>query len=125
MVNRSLKRWVPLVIWVVLIFSLSSIPSLPVNYPESSFGFDKIAHFTEYLVFAFLFYRALNEGSVKKVRLICFLVIVSALGVAVLDELYQGLVGRDSSCTDGLADLAGAIAGTWGSFFISDGRESS
>lgn len=116
MVDRSLKRWVPLVIWVVVIFSLSSIPSLPVDYPESSFGFDKIAHFAEYFVFAVLFYRGLNEEYAERVGLICFLVIFSALVVAVLDELYQGLVGRDSSSIDALADLAGAVSGTVGSF---------
>ncbi len=70
---------------------------------------DKLIHFTEYAVFAFLFYRSfsqsrrLNTGSLA--ALITFaLLLVFSLG----DELHQKFVpGRSADIFDVLADVLG------------------
>ena len=48
--TKNLKQWLPFIVWVMLIFAVSSIPRLS----GDEFGLlrwsDKIAHFLEYLV---------------------------------------------------------------------------
>ncbi len=122
MPGKSVIKWLHLSIWIVVIFSLSSISSLPSRYPEGPGGMDKLAHFFEYGVLAVLFYRALNGENTRKVGLICFLVIVSGIGIAAVDEIYQGHTGRDSSFYDGIADTMGVVAGTLASY-VYFGRE--
>ena len=92
-----------------LIIAVSSIPHL--KTPKIIiFQFDKIAHFLEYALLAFLTYRSGTHLTPRITRHTAFL--LSAMFVAIfasLDELYQRTVpGRHSGMGDLSMDLAGA-----------------
>lgn len=99
--------WLPVLAYVILIFTLSSIPNLtpPFHFPSS----DKMVHVTEYSILGFLLTRALRtipplHGAAMAGLLA--LGLGSALGA--LDEVYQrGTPGRESSPFDWMADTLG------------------
>lgn len=104
-----IKVWGPSVLWMGLIFLLSSRSTLP--GPDDPFWnilLKKVGHFVVYGALAWLYARALHRGAPwtsKKVWL--------AWGMAVLyavsDEVHQGFVpGRNPRVTDVLIDAAGA-----------------
>jgi VanZ family protein len=111
--NWTLKRFLiyhfPALIYAGLIIAVSSIPNL--KPPRIiNLQFDKVAHFVEYALLAFLVFRsAINLGQ-KVSRNGAFW--ISAVFVAVFalfDELYQKTIaGRNSSAADLMVDLAGA-----------------
>ena len=110
--NKRLKRWLPLFVWVFLIFAFSSIPQLSGNDVPIPEGFDKVAHFIEYAVLAVFFYRGLSYDSEKNKWFICIFIVVFGSGIAALDEFYQSYIpGRFSSSMDLLADIAGVGVG--------------
>jgi VanZ family protein len=99
------------VAYVVLIFLVSSIPSLTV--PGSRFLFtDKIAHLVEYSLLGALLYRAFGGrlGHSRWLELL-FIVVIGA-SVGALDEVYQSFVpGRVMSVYDWSADVIGTTLG--------------
>jgi VanZ family protein len=111
------RLWLPVAVYVAIIFTLSSIPYL--KPPVLITNADKVEHFLEYGLFGLLLFRAFR-GTWKDrtaIRAIV-LTILSGLLVAVLDELYQGTVpGRQKSAFDALADVIGvtlaALLGLW------------
>ncbi|MCB5251290.1 MAG: VanZ family protein [Candidatus Cloacimonadales bacterium] len=95
-------------IWAILIFAVSSYPNLksPVKLSEK-ISWDKIAHFTEYLILAFLYYkyRFLSGLQINKIQKQLFYML---LIIPVFDELHQLLIpGRSFSFLDILADMMG------------------
>ena len=87
----QIRRWIPLIGWVALIFGVSSIPTLSsddIGLPE---GFDKIAHFGEYLVLAVLFRHGLLGGEQREAHVV-MLVLATGLLIAGLDELPSAIV---------------------------------
>ncbi len=72
--------------------------------------FDKIVHFLEYALLAFLAYRSCTHLGAKITRHNPLLLSGYFVGgFAILDEIYQLTVpGRDSGMGDLLMDLAGA-----------------
>ncbi len=109
----NVRRWLPLIVWIVMIFALSSIPGFSSDDVNLPAGFDKIVHFIEYAVFAMLYYRGLSYGGVRIRWSIVIIVIISGIAVAALDEMYQSYIPRrDSSIYDLVMDSAGVIAGT-------------
>ncbi|MFO7156240.1 MAG: VanZ family protein [Pseudomonadota bacterium] len=109
---RRLGRWVwalgPVALYAGLIVfasSRSSLPSLRLN--------DKLLHFGEYAVLAFLVNRAIcliRPGIAPRAVAVLAVVLATAFGVT--DELHQRFVpGRDASVFDLLADFFGSIAG--------------
>ncbi len=110
--KRNLKRWLPLAAWVMLIFSLSSIPSISSEGVKLPSGFDKVIHFVEYAIFAVLFYRGLSYDGMRIRYLVLIIVVLTGTGVGALDEMYQSYIpGRDSSVLDLAADSAGIVFG--------------
>lgn len=109
---RRWGRWVsalgPVALYAGLIVYLSSrsrLPSVGVN--------DKIAHFGEYAVLAFLVTRALSllRPSASP-RLLALIAIALATAFGVSDELHQHFVpNRDASLYDLMADFAGSVSG--------------
>ena len=100
------------ILYALLIIGLSSIPGQ--SYSEIGWlSQDKIIHFGEYGIFAILLSRVLMSRVVGQHRVLLFaLVIAGAFGA--LDETYQLLIpGRDSSYTDWIADVAGALCGSF------------
>lgn len=92
-------------VYVFLIFLLSSFPKLPtVEKP----GIDKVEHAIEYSILGFLFLSCFERRD-KKIILIAIL-IVSLYGV--MDEFHQYFVpGRDCSVLDMAADFIGSFIG--------------
>ncbi len=90
--------------WCFLILFLTSYPKLTTP-TEEIIGLDKIAHFTIYLVFSFLFLKMFpHEDRKKNLKTLCFL----AVFVPLFDELHQiPIPGRDFSVYDILADMLG------------------
>lgn len=109
----NIRRWLPLIVWIVMIFALSSIPGLSSDDVKLPTGFDKLVHFIEYAVFALLYYRGLSYGGVRVRWSIVLIVIASGIAVAALDEMYQSYIPRrDSSLYDLVMDSAGIVTGT-------------
>ena len=98
-----LQRWAPAVLWAVVIFAFSSIPSLGTGLGTWDLALRKIAHMAEFAVFGFLLFRAAGNATVA--------VAIGSL-YAVTDELHQTFVrGRHGSPVDWLIDTAGVLAG--------------
>lgn len=112
--SKSLKQWVPLFCWVTLIFVGSSIPRLSLGEKFGlPLGADKVAHFTEYLVLALLFYRGLRGERWGKVPPVWLVVVIACLAIGTLDEFHQQFIpGRDANIWDWMADAAGIVSGT-------------
>ncbi len=108
MKSRFVRIHLPALLMALVIFVLSSIPSL--EGPDLGFQFqDKIYHFFEYAVFGFLLLRSFGD----RVRIRRWAVLSAFCAGAVfagLDELHQSLVpGREADWADFLADSAGLL----------------
>ncbi len=103
-----LRWWVPLIIYMGVIFWLSSraIPSVLSRTP------DYVLHFGGYFVMGILAVRAFAGGLVEPPRRLwvwCGLAV--SLVYALTDEWHQSFVpGRDASSTDLVADAVGVLA---------------
>jgi VanZ family protein len=114
MVQRNkFRQWFPFIAWMVLIFVVSSIPRLSGEEFGMPRGFDKAAHFVEYAILAFLFYRG-ESGERWRMGVPAWLLVIAAgLAIACLDEYHQRYIpGRDSNILDLTADAGGIITGT-------------
>jgi len=125
-----LSRWLPVVVWAVLISSASTsylssevtgsvlkpilqwlFPSLSIDQLELLHWFvRKAAHFIEFGVFSALLYRAVDVNPIFGLPTPAKCLLISGI-YAGLDELHQSIVpGRTASGLDALIDLAGAVA---------------
>lgn len=96
--------------WIcaITIAILSSIPSLDINI-DDSISWDKVAHFTEYFVLSFLYYKyQQKKGTLKQIivkRLTWMMLLVP-----IIDEAHQLFIpGRQFSLLDALADTLGFL----------------
>jgi len=105
-VNPFLRFWFPVLLYIVLIFTVSSIPNLRIpNFPGLS---DKLVHACEYGVLGFLMVRALRGTTMATSVPAALVAILFGLTVALADELYQAYIpGRQSDPLDFAADSAG------------------
>ena len=104
------RRWIWVVGYVSLIFTLSSMPHLAP--PSGIDNADKVAHFLEYFVLGVLLARGWMTSSPPGSPLRTWmLTIITGTVIAALDEIYQGTVGRQRSVADWVADNVGLIAG--------------
>lgn len=111
--KRFAKYHLPIILYIILIFILSSISKLPVLDTDIE-HIDKLAHFIEYLIFFFLSVISLNNTpiSIRKTTSYKLALIVSIL-FALSDEFHQSFVrGRHADRYDLLADSLGILAGT-------------
>ena len=102
--RRRLGRWLPVVVWAVVIFIGSSIPG---NSIDPRIGLhDKLAHTTEYAIFGFLLARAFGARR-------WWLAVVAGALWGVSDEFHQTFTplrsGNDLG--DMTADLVGSALG--------------
>jgi len=97
--------------YVLLIFVVSSIPSLKAPGPEFV-PKDKIAHLVEYFVLGVLLFKGIGwTVSPSRLATFGFLFAVGA-SVGALDEIYQSYVpGRMMSILDWYADALGVAVG--------------
>ena len=94
--------------YIILIISVSSIPgnSIP---RFILFSWDKLLHLVEYSILGYLAVNSFREISIGQL----FVIIISCLGFACIDELWQSLIpGRFSSGLDIIADGIGIIIGS-------------
>jgi VanZ family protein len=111
-VLKFFKRWVPLLLWIILIFGLSSIPDIHGGGIGLPSGTDKIVHFFEYAVLAYLLYRSAAYGRAEPGVFQGVAALMIGSGIALMDEYYQSFVpGRDASFFDFLSDVLGVITG--------------
>jgi VanZ family protein len=106
---RRLALWIPPLVYIVIIFHLSS-ESDPLPSLTTAFG-DKALHAIEYAGLAFLVCRALcGEGLRWRSALVIAILITSAYGAS--DEWHQSHVsGRQADILDWFADTTGAATG--------------
>ncbi|MBI4169950.1 MAG: VanZ family protein [Acidobacteria bacterium] len=107
--GHALWIWAPLVIYVVVIFYLSSLSQVP----WSGLSPDYVSHAAEYFGLGLLVARALNDGLSRPVpprRLLLAFILCVACGVA--DEIWQWFTpNRFADYVDVLSDACGAALG--------------
>ena len=109
---HSLRRswpWIPVVLYLALIFHLSSLPN---PLPELTSRFwDKGLHFTEYGTLGGLLLFALRSSGVAWRRAL-LLAIAGASLYGASDEFHQAFVpGRSCDVLDWVADTSGGAMG--------------
>jgi VanZ family protein len=109
-----LKLWLPVFLWCGVIFTLSSIPTLPsAKIIWWDFILKKSAHITEYAILYYLVYRAFSQKfKIKNFSLFSFLF---ALCYSLSDEYHQYFVpGRHMKLMDiGFDSLGMLISLHW------------
>ena len=130
-VARLLRRYLPLIVWLVFI-SVASSDSFSANntsriigpvvlwlFPNTSpetlavihFIVRKIAHFTEYAILAYLAARAFRTSSHPSLATHWFFVALAlVVAYALLDEYHQSFVpSRTASIYDSFIDMSGGL----------------
>lgn len=107
---HEFKYGAPVLAYAGLIFLLSSVTKFPDVVP-SFFGFDKLAHFSEYYLFGCLICRwLLAERSRFANHHAVLLTILIGTFYGIGDEWHQSFVpGRDASLWDGLIDALAVV----------------
>ena len=102
--QRLLGRWLPLLLWMVIIFAVSDrSPSELPDFGLWDYLVKKSGHFLAYAVMAGLAYRATAETR----RPFVWAMVITAI-YAVSDEFHQTFVGgRTGTVRDVLVDCAG------------------
>lgn len=108
-----MKQLLPFFAWTILVFAVSSIPRLSGDEFGVPAWSDKVAHFLEYLILAFLFYRGIRGERWRMGVPAWLIVLATGLAIASVDEYHQSYIpGRDSNIFDWIADMAGVASGT-------------
>jgi VanZ family protein len=107
--RNVLASWCPALLWMGLIFFLSSRSTLPgMDKPLLDILLKKTGHFVAYGILAWLYFRALpgNKAAMSRKLWIAWgLVAIYALS----DEIHQSFVPRrHPAFTDWLIDMVGA-----------------
>lgn len=102
---KMLKRWLPALLWMAVIYSFSSQTSLKASeFDWLDFIIKKTAHLGEYAILYLLLFRALGN---KRRTQTAFLV---GLAYAFLDEIHQMFSpGRTAKLRDVLIFDAGGL----------------
>ncbi|MBD3282071.1 MAG: VanZ family protein [Candidatus Portnoybacteria bacterium] len=102
---RIIKYWLPIIIWMGIIFYLSSIPGLQSGL-DNDFILRKIAHIMEYAILTFLLLRAFNAKTTKKILITALI----SIAYAASDEYHQSFVlNRHGSLIDVGIDSIGVF----------------
>ena len=105
---RFLNDHAPTIVWGILIFVVSSIPSL--KTPDLGFNFqDKLAHAFEFGIFGFFLSRSTFRLWGNRIWVVILTVMVGLI-YGGLDEIHQSFVpGREAAIDDFFADSLGVI----------------
>jgi VanZ family protein len=113
-VKKFVKWWLPVLVWMGVIFAGSSIGSLPRVGGKVTDGVaHRVAHVMEFAILGALTLRAVSQDRrVTKRELISTLIIIALYGAS--DEFHQRFTpGRSSEGIAVVFDVAGAIVGAW------------
>jgi VanZ family protein len=104
----NLRRWLPPLLWAVVILVITTVPVPAVGAPE---GTDKGIHGLLYLVLGFLAGRSLLAARTVPVwQLLALVVGLAAFGA--VDEAHQMMLSeRTPDIRDWIADVLGSLAG--------------
>jgi VanZ family protein len=109
LIMNKVKLLLPVILYCALIFSLSSLSTLP---DVASRFPDKIAHLILYAGLGFLAARAISASFNVKTGLIWTLTTTFCLVYGISDEIHQYFVpGRTAEIADAAADMIGGFAG--------------
>ena len=110
-----MKYWAPPLLYMALIFAISSMKQPPLPMPEFEWlTIDKLYHFIEYAILGGLLARAFLKAkpSVVPSKLIWGLAAMLSILYGASDEWHQTFVpGRLATLADWVADALGSIAG--------------
>lgn len=109
---RGLRVWYPAILWICVIFAVSSIPTVPPLRIVFRFS-DKIGHVLEYCVLGIALAAGFTRAPVESRRRRAFLfVVLTGLGIGMADEIYQiSVPGRTGEFLDWVADGVGVTLG--------------
>jgi VanZ family protein len=107
----AIIRWLVVVLWMSVIFLLSSIPSLDIPFAHSyDFLLRKVAHIGEYAVLTVVLSWALQMYTDSRIRA-WMLAALAAVLYGVSDEWHQNwIIGRRGSLRDVGIDVLGVAA---------------
>ncbi len=113
-IKAFVRWWLPVLVWMGVIFSGSSIGSIPRVGGKTTDGLaHRAAHLFEFAVLGALTLRAVSKDKrITKREMIITLIVVALYGAS--DEFHQRFTpGRSSEGLSVLFDVAGGIAGAW------------
>ena len=115
-----MKYWAPPLLYMALIFAISSMEQPPLPMPEFEWlTIDKLYHFIEYAILGGLLARAFVKAkpSVVPSQLIWGMAALISILYGASDEWHQTFVpGRFATLADWVADVVGSIAGVFGAY---------
>jgi len=100
----------PVILFAGAIITVSSIPYM--QTPEFKLiAVDKLGHFLEYAIFAFLTFRSFSNFRENMSGNLAYVMSLLFLGLfAILDEYYQSFIpGRFSDVADFMVDISGSF----------------
>jgi VanZ family protein len=109
--KKFLKFWLPVIVWMGVIFTFSSIPDLKSGLKED-FVLRKIAHILEFAILTFLLFRAISAqgGPAPGGNKAVIYSLIIALFYAFSDEFHQSFIrGRECSFRDVGIDGVGIL----------------
>ena len=112
--KRFVLLWLPVVVWMGVIFIGSAIGRVPQVGDETLDGLvHRAAHVLEFAVLGALLLRATSNGRpVSKREIVITLMVIGLYGVG--DEFHQRFTpGRNSEGRAVLFDVAGGAIGVW------------
>ncbi len=113
-VRKFVWLWLPVLLWMGVIFIGSSIGSFPqVGGDTSDAIVHRTAHLIEFAILGWLVLRALGDGRLPDRRtFIIALIVVTVYGAS--DEFHQRFTpGRSSELSAVLFDAVGGLIGLW------------
>ncbi len=113
-VRSFAKWWLPVIVWMGVIFTGSSIGNIPRVGGATLDGLaHRVAHLAEFAILGGLVLRAASKGKpATKREILIVLVAVAVYGAS--DEFHQRFtLGRSSEGLAVLFDIAGGMIGAW------------
>ena len=122
--GQWMRAWVPVALYMALIFYLSSLPHPEEDLPKFLFEKlgDKVLHIIEYAVLGFLCYRAFRHaaGPLAAGYAVALAIMTASLYGAT-DEVHQAFVPfRTATWLDWVADSAGGVVGAVASRHVTE-----
>lgn len=110
-IRRFALLWLPLLVWMGIIFYFSSLPGSPaVGHSWRIFFERKTAHVVEYFILAWLVIRWLKHYSGHDPAFVWSWSLLFPFIYAISDEIHQSFVsGREARMRDVFFDLSGIL----------------